>query len=170
MGSKGKILITDEGHFDLTAYKWDDQLFSDVLAKDNPIESDQAMSISRFLRKEIANMENHTITLPIIDKMIQTKLMEYGLTQASPIRLDKSIFIKNGLHLSNNAINVLKRRYLKKDSNGKIVETPEKMFRRVAKHIAKAEKKYGSDADVKKMENVFYNMMTELKFLPNSPM
>jgi ribonucleoside-diphosphate reductase alpha chain len=39
----------------------------------------------------------------------------------------------------------------------------------VARHIAKAEKNYGSDADVKKMENIFYNMMTELKFLPNSP-
>jgi ribonucleoside-diphosphate reductase alpha chain len=169
MGSKGKILITDDGHFDLTAYKWDDQLFSDILAKDNPIETDQALDISRFLRKEIANMKNHTITMPIIDKMIQTKLVEYGLTQTSPIRLDKSIFVKNGLHLSNNAKNVLRRRYLKKDNNGKVVETPEKMFRRVARHIAKAEKKYGNDADVKKMENIFYNMMTELKFLPNSP-
>ncbi len=169
MGSKGKILITDEGHFDLTGYKWDDQLFSDILAKDNPIETDQALDISRFLRKEIANMKNHTITMPIIDKMIQTKLVEYGLTQTSPIRLDKSIFVKNGLHLSKNAKNVLRRRYLKKDNNGKVVETPEKMFRRVARHIAKAEKKYGNDADVKKMENIFYNMMTELKFLPNSP-
>ncbi len=169
MASKGKILITDDGHFDLTAYKWDDQLFSDILAKDNPIETDQALDISRFLRKEIANMKNHTITMPIIDKMIQTKLVEYGLTQTSPIRLDKSIFVKNGLHLSKNAKNVLRRRYLKKDKNGKVVETPEKMFKRVARHIAKAEKKYGNDADVKKMENVFYNMMTELKFLPNSP-
>jgi ribonucleoside-diphosphate reductase alpha chain len=169
MASKGKILITDDGHFDLTAYKWDDQLFSDILAKDNPIETDQALDISRFLRKEIANMKNHTITMPIIDKIIQTKLVEYGLTQTSPIRLDKSIFVKNGLHLSKNAKNVLRRRYLKKDNNGKVVETPEKMFKRVARHIAKAEKKYGNDADVKKMENIFYNMMTELKFLPNSP-
>jgi ribonucleoside-diphosphate reductase alpha chain len=169
MASKGKILITDDGHFDLTAYKWDDQLFSDILAKDNPIKADQALDISRFLRKEIANMKNHTITMPIIDKMIQTKLVEYGLTQTSPIRLDKSIFVKNGLHLSKNAKNVLRRRYLKKDNNGKVVETPEKMFKRVARHIAKAEKKYGNDADVKKMENIFYNMMTELKFLPNSP-
>jgi ribonucleoside-diphosphate reductase alpha chain len=169
MASKGKILITDDGHFDLTAYKWDDQLFSDILAKDNPIETNQALDISRFLRKEIANMKNHTITMPIIDKMIQTKLVEYGLTQTSPIRLDKSIFVKNGLQLSKNAKNVLRRRYLKKDNNGKVVETPEKMFKRVARHIAKAEKKYGNDADVKKMENIFYNMMTELKFLPNSP-
>ena len=35
--------------------------------------------------------------------------------------------------------------------------------------IAKAEKKYGGDADVRKMEDIFYNIMTELKFLPNSP-
>lgn len=169
MGSKGKILVTEEGHFDLTTYKWDDQLFSDILAKDNPIETDQAMDISRFLREEIDNMENHTITMPIVDKIIQSKLLEYGLTQASPIRLDKSIFIKNGLCLSDNAKNVLKRRYLKKNSAGKVVETPEKMFRRVALHIAKAEKKDEDEANVKKMENIFYNMMTELKFLPNSP-
>jgi len=169
MGSKRKILITDEGRFDLTACKWDDQLFSDILAKDNQIESSQAMDISRFLKKEIANMENHTITLPIIDKLLQTKLMEYGLTRTSHIRLDKSIFVNNGLKLSDNALNVLNRRYLKKDGKGKVVETPEKMFKRVAQHIAKAEKKYGDDADVEKMENIFYKMMTELKFLPNSP-
>ena len=36
MGSKGKILIIDDGHFDLTAYKWDDQLFSDILAEKSP--------------------------------------------------------------------------------------------------------------------------------------
>jgi len=43
------------------------------------------------------------------------------------------------------------------------------MFKRVARHIAKAEKRYGNEADVKRMENIFYNIMTELKFLPNSP-
>ncbi|MBW2576064.1 MAG: adenosylcobalamin-dependent ribonucleoside-diphosphate reductase, partial [Deltaproteobacteria bacterium] len=73
------------------------------------------------------------------------------------------------MKLSENARNVLKRRYLKKDNKGRVIETSERMFKRVARHIAKAEKKYGSDADVKKMENIFYNMMTELKFLPNSP-
>ncbi len=169
MGSKGKILITEQGNFDLTIYKWDDHLFSDSLTKENPIEADQAMDISRFLREEIDGMKNHTITMPVIDKIIQTKLLEYGLKNISPIRLDKSMFIKNGLKLSENAKNVLKRRYLKKDNKGRVTETSERMFKRVARHIAKAEKNYGSDTDVKKMENIFYNMMTELKFLPNSP-
>jgi ribonucleoside-diphosphate reductase alpha chain len=169
MGFKGKILVTEQGTFDLTSYKWDDHLFSDSLTKENSIETNQAMDISRFLREEIDSMKNHTITMPVIDKIIQTKLLEYGLKNISPIRLDKSMFIKNGLKLSENAKNVLRRRYLKKDSKGKVIETPERMFKRVAQYIAKAEKKYGSDADVKKMENIFYNMMTELKFLPNSP-
>ena len=169
MGSKGKILITEQGNFDLTIYKWDDHLFSDSLTKENPIETNQAMDISRFLREEIDGMKNHTITMPVIDKIIQTKLLEYGLKNISPIRLDKSMFIKNGLKLSENAKNVLKRRYLKKDNKGRVTETSERMFKRVALHIAKAEKKYSSDADVKKMENIFYNLMTELKFLPNSP-
>jgi len=169
MGSKGKILITEQGNFDLASYKWDDHLFSDSLTKENPIATDQAMDISRFLREEIDGMKKHTITMPVIDKIIQTKLLEYGLKNISPIRLDKSMFIKNGLKLSENAKNVLNRRYLKKDNKGRVIETSEGMFKRVARHIAKAEKKYGSDADVKKMENIFYNMMTELKFLPNSP-
>ncbi len=169
MGFKGKILVTEQGTFDLTSYKWDDHLFSDSLTKENPIETNQAMDISRFLREEIDSMKNDTITMPVIDKIIQAKLLEYGLKNISPIRLDKSMFIKNGLNLSENAKNVLKRRYLKKDNKGRITETPERMFKRVARHIAKAEKNYGNDADVKKMEDIFYNMMTELKFLPNSP-
>jgi len=169
MGFKGKILVTEQGTFDLTSYKWDDHLFSDSLTKENPIETNQAMDISRFLREEIDSMKNNTITMPVIDKIIQTKLLEYGLKNISPICLDKSMFIKNGLKLSENARNVLKRRYLKKDNNGRVIETSERMFKRVARHIAKAEKNYGSDADVEKMENIFYNMMTELKFLPNSP-
>ena len=99
MGSKGKILITEQGSFDLTAYKWDDRLFSNILTKANPIKTDQAMDISRFLREEIANMKNHTITMSVLDKIIQTKLLEYGLKEISQIRLDKSMFIKNGLKL-----------------------------------------------------------------------
>ena len=40
--------------------------------------------------------------------------------------------------LTENALRVLERRYLKKDSRGKILETPDQMFRRVARHIARA--------------------------------
>ncbi|MBW1801112.1 MAG: vitamin B12-dependent ribonucleotide reductase [Deltaproteobacteria bacterium] len=79
------------------------------------------------------------------------------------------MFKKDMLALSENALTVLERRYLKKDSRGKVQETPEQMFRRVAKHVAKAERKYGDDARVEKMEGLFYELMTDLRFLPNSP-
>jgi ribonucleoside-diphosphate reductase alpha chain len=114
-------------------------------------------------------MEPQTITLALIEKMIEDKLMEYGLTKPTRVRLDKSIFVKKGLALSENAVTVLKRRYLRKDSQGKVVETPEKMFRRVAQHIAKAEKNYGaSDERVKAVEETFYDLMTQFVFT-NSP-
>jgi len=71
--------------------------------------------------------------------------------------------------LSANAITVLKKRYLKKDETGNLVETPKEMFQRVAINIATAEKKYGSDKDFEECAIKFYNIMTELKFLPNSP-
>ena len=171
MGQKGKFLVTSEGSFDLSTYTWDDQLFSDILVRENPIDTNQAMGISQSLREDISKLEINTIPVAFIEKMIEAKLMEYGLTKPSPIRLDKSIFVKNRLNLSENARRVLRRRYLKKSRKGKVIETPEQMFRRVANHIAKAEKKYGdkSSRQVDKWEEIFYEMMTEAKFLPNSP-
>ena len=113
MGQQGKILITEDGPFDLSEYQWDDHRFSDMLIKQNPIDSDQALSISRFLREEIAKMNNGTITMSTIEKLIGAKMDEYGHRPHSPVSLDKSIFIKNGLKLSPNAKTVLERRYLK---------------------------------------------------------
>jgi len=169
MGQQGKILVAGEEAFDLGAYIWDDNRFSDLLIQTNPINADQAMDISRFLREEIAKLELQTITMPIIEHMIEAKLLEYGLSKMTPVHLDRSIFVRKGLELSENAARVLERRYLRKDSEGRVIETPEQMFARVARHIAKAEKRYGGDARVKEMEEIFYRMMTGFKFLPNSP-
>ena len=46
------------------------------------------------------------------------------------------------IQLSENARKILNARYLKKDDRGNVVETPEDMFRRVARHVAAAEKIY----------------------------
>ncbi|MBW2708200.1 MAG: vitamin B12-dependent ribonucleotide reductase [Deltaproteobacteria bacterium] len=101
--------------------------------------------------------------------MIDEKLCDFGLSKTTPIRLDKSFFIKRSLDLSDNAVRVLERRYLKRDKEGRVIESPEQMFSRVAAYIAKAEKRYGGEERVKEVEAVFYQMMTEFKFLPNSP-
>ena len=76
---------------------------------------------------------------------------------------------KQGMELTQNALTVLEKRYLNKDSQGQVVETPEEMFRRVAKHIASAELVYDQKADVTGWEEKFYRLMTSLEFLPNSP-
>ncbi|HNX82235.1 MAG TPA: vitamin B12-dependent ribonucleotide reductase [Candidatus Omnitrophota bacterium] len=74
------------------------------------------------------------------------------------------------LQLSENALKVLERRYLSKDASGKVTETPEEMFSRVARAIAAADKLYGkSEQEVAKLKDSFYSVMTELAFLPNSP-
>ncbi|MEM2412729.1 MAG: ribonucleotide reductase N-terminal alpha domain-containing protein, partial [Candidatus Bathyarchaeia archaeon] len=69
--------------------------------------------------------------------------------------------------LTVNALEVLKRRYLLKDENERIIETPAQMFRRVARAIARVDRKYGEDP--RESEEVFYRMMARLEFLPNSP-
>jgi len=69
--------------------------------------------------------------------------------------------------LTVNALEVLRQRYLLKDLNERIIETPTQMFKRIAKAIAKPEDKYGGDP--KKSEETFYSMMTKLEFIPNSP-
>jgi ribonucleoside-diphosphate reductase alpha chain len=71
--------------------------------------------------------------------------------------------------VSDNARVVLEKRYLKKDDNGTVTETPEEMFFRIADNIASAEKKFSPDGNAEVWTEKFYNVMTELDFLPNSP-
>lgn len=73
------------------------------------------------------------------------------------------------MSLSQNAVKVLEKRYLVRDKNGKVLETPEGMFRRVAKTVASADKGYVSEKQLSQIEKSFYDMMANLEFLPNSP-
>jgi len=73
------------------------------------------------------------------------------------------------LPLSQNALTVLERRYMKRDENGEVIETPVQLFRRVARCIAEADLLYDSNARVEHTEASFFSIISELKFLPNSP-
>ena len=78
--------------------------------------------------------------------------------------------LDESLTLSENAIKVLEKRYLKRDKNGNCVEKPADMFRRVSDAIAAGDLKYGaSEEDVKKLSDRFYNAITHRYFMPNSP-
>ncbi|MBN2455847.1 MAG: adenosylcobalamin-dependent ribonucleoside-diphosphate reductase [Sedimentisphaerales bacterium] len=72
--------------------------------------------------------------------------------------------------LTENALTVLKSRYLVKDQQGKCIETPAELFARVALAAAQAETKYGTGAgEVNTWHSRYYELMASLRFLPNSP-
>lgn len=84
--------------------------------------------------------------------------------------------------LSPNAVTVLRRRYLRKNDAGRVIETPAQMFRRVAANIAQAERLYAEPAEgrtgpasehlgraERAAAEAFQRMMARLDFLPNSP-
>jgi len=75
--------------------------------------------------------------------------------------------------LAENSLVVLKKRYLLKDKDGNVVETPTDMFKRVALNIALADETYKNlyhrEVDITKTAEAFYNIMASAEFMPNSP-
>ncbi len=107
---------------------------------------------------------------------IETKAEEPTKEEEAKPQMEKTAVVQpqaspstSGINLTDNALRVLEKRYLKKDKEGKVTETPEEMLRRVAAAIAAAELNYNPKADVKAREDEFYQLMANLEFLPNSP-
>ena len=72
--------------------------------------------------------------------------------------------------LSSNARTVLAKRYLVKDATGQPTESPEDLFWRVATVVAEADARYGaSEGGVQAVAEEFYYLMTQRRFVPNSP-
>src|SRR5207249_1256912 len=72
--------------------------------------------------------------------------------------------------LSENALRVLEKRYLKKDETGRVTETPRELFWRVSWNLAQADAYYGATPEqVVERAKTFYRMLAALEFLPNSP-
>jgi ribonucleoside-diphosphate reductase alpha chain len=71
--------------------------------------------------------------------------------------------------LTDNALRVLEKRILSRDHHGKIIETSDEMFRRVALSVGAADLHYGTPTDAAAAQESFYQIMSRLEFLPNSP-
>ncbi len=94
-------------------------------------------------------------------KSIDSKL-QHGLlpTIPTPEGLPKA-------QLTDNARQVLMKRYVRRGNDGKPVETVEEMFWRVAYHVAKVEEQWGADVEKRTVE--YYHLLSSKKFFPNSP-
>ncbi|MEN8907815.1 MAG: vitamin B12-dependent ribonucleotide reductase [Clostridiales bacterium] len=73
------------------------------------------------------------------------------------------------MNLTENSIKVLEKRYLTKDENGNFLEDVAGLFRRVAKTVSEADVEYVSKKELIDIEDEFYDVMTNMEFLPNSP-
>jgi len=125
--------------------------------------------------------EDRIPTVEDVQDIVERILIKNGYAEAAKayilyrhkraeLRERKSLLgVRDDLKLTLNAVSVLERRYLQKDDEGRVIETPAQMFRRVAKTVAAPDALYDRSVDLKMVEKEFYDVMTRLEFLPNSP-
>jgi ribonucleoside-diphosphate reductase alpha chain len=126
--------------------------------------------------------QKHIPTVEEVQDLVEKVLMENGHSSTAKayilwrqkrkeIREAKAALgVIDDIKLPINAIKVLERRYLRKDLQGNVIETPGELFRRVSRNIASAEKLYGkNDKEISEIEKKFYRMMVNRYFMPNSP-
>jgi ribonucleoside-diphosphate reductase alpha chain len=149
-------------------------------------QRDKAKTVSRRVADVVVNKlrQEYKGKIPDIENIqdtVEAVLMSEGYSHIaksyilyrenrSRLRFTKSALgLKDDLKLPVNTMEVLRRRYLLKDENQNIIETPSELFRRVATHVAKAEDNFKSNISVEDVEQRFYQMMRNLEFIPNSP-
>jgi len=93
----------------------------------------------------------------------------YREQRANIRRLKGIIGIRDDLKLDINAVKVLERRYLLRDQEGKLIETPGELFHRVAHTIAAVETRFSPSEDIHGLEDRFFDLMNSREFLPNTP-
>ncbi|HCU21394.1 MAG TPA: adenosylcobalamin-dependent ribonucleoside-diphosphate reductase, partial [Candidatus Atribacteria bacterium] len=147
-------------------------------------ESYQPGRAEELAREVIENLQiNRSRQVPLVEEIqdeVEKILMSHSLPQVAKayilyrekrreIREAKwKLFgVHDDLKLSFNAIQVLKERYLIKNEEGEVQETPKAMMKRVALAVAEADHLYGQD--VNESFEKFYQLLTSLEFLPNSP-
>ncbi|MBN2546873.1 MAG: adenosylcobalamin-dependent ribonucleoside-diphosphate reductase [Spirochaetes bacterium] len=146
----------------------------------------ESENITKKITENVLNeisLRNHEniINIEEIQDIIEKSLMKNGYDEIAKryilyrndrkqIREAKTILgLKDDSKFTINSIEVLKKRYLLKDDNKNIIETPDMMFKRVSSCIAAAEENYKTKNKRQEIEEKFYNIMKNLDFLPNSP-
>jgi ribonucleoside-diphosphate reductase alpha chain len=143
-----------------------------VKANPKSLSGETVRALEKNFANKVPGVEDvQELIITVLKKHKLKKIAdEYGayMKEKEYIRKLKGLLgITPETKLTPNAIEVLRSRYLLKDENGKIMETPVQMFRRVASTVAAVDRNHGEDP--KKSEKEFFDVMGSLEFLPNSP-
>lgn len=159
----GRIVDFDSSKIANAVFK----AFIATKSKDGKRAEDIAKQVVELLEKRISGIPGVEDVQDTVEEVL-IKNGYAGVAKAyilyrekrSQIRKAKEFLgVKDELKLSVNAVRVLKRRYLLKDEDGNVIETPLQLFRRIAKAVA-------LDPE---SEDEFLNMLVNLEFLPNTP-
>ena len=149
-----------------------------VQREDGDLARELSEDVVRLLEERF---EDKTPSVENVQDLVEEVLIRNGYADVAKayilyrqkrteIREQKKFFgVIDDLKLGVNATKVLKNRYLMKDYEGKVIETPSQMLRRVAKAVAKADLLYDKKSDIERTEETFYQVMADREFLPNSP-
>ncbi len=156
--------------------------FSNVYINDREEKNSKlAETVTNHVIDLLNKSDKEEINVEEIQDIVEKILMETDANVAkayilyrhkhAQVRMYKSsLGIEDDLKLPINSLIILSARYLLRDENGKIIETPKQLFERVANAIANVEKKYKkSESEIEQIKQEFYNAMTSFKFMPNSP-
>ncbi len=138
------------------------------LTGDKSLTEEEAEQVLSGVAEELKKLNFKELPERTLIELVESKLKEYELS-GRVRKVELVVKESAGLDITENALRVLKKRYLAKDEEGKTVETPEQMFHRVARTIAEIDGIYDPAAEVPKVEEEFYRMMTRFEFMPNSP-
>ena len=139
------------------------------------------VSTEKVLEKVAADFKTKIPAVEEVQDRVEESLMELGFGSVArsyilyreehkDIRQVKVIYgVRDDLKLPLNTLLVLKKRYLQKDDEKNIIETPRQMFQRVARSISGGEVNFKSKWNQEEVERKFFRMMTDFEFLPNSP-
>lgn len=119
--------------------------------------------------EDIQNVVEETLMRSKFQRAAKSYML-YRKSRAHAREMKEYFKIKDDLKLDVNAIKVLQERYLLKNENGEIIETPTELLKRVARTIAHVDKYHGESIDhVREVERDFFKAMSDLEFMPNTP-
>ncbi len=175
----GERVDFDEGKIESAI----ERAFANVYPMQEPEENKKnAQLVAKSVVKSVDERGKEEVGVEDIQNLVEKVLMENDPNVAKAYILyrnkrteiraaKKSLGIPDDeLKMPINSLIVLAARYLSRDENRNIIETPKMLFTRVSKAIAAAEKAYGkSDEQISEIEKQFYDAMTSFRFMPNSP-